>query len=305
MMDLVQRLWRLSRHGVSPRRSASQMRLPLWLPSTATRAWPSPELVAAGWAADPAPTGSDGVEAPLALWRVNAALFDAESAVTLLAGLPSAPGEMPASLTGASDLGAPLPVLLGDDLRFWAAASRFVLSLLARQRYVPGAMLLPLLDVSGYWQGPRVISTWEPALGDPNDHAHYHALVAAMPDLCRAAAATDTGASARERIPGRSELLDDFLRVAMRGCIIHWMRRVSFDLHLPGTRGAERYDGHASYGHSYYYSYNLMPGTSVTYRWIRSLPTPEGEFYIAPTEVRPFLEGVRPSRNGRTSVGAI
>jgi SNF2 family DNA or RNA helicase len=269
----------------------------------ATRAWPSPELVAAGWAADPALTGSDGVEAPLALWRVNAALFDAESAVTLLAGLPSTLSEMPASLTGASELGVPLPVLLGEDLRFWAAASRCVLSLLARQRYVPGAKLLPLLDVSGYWQGPRVISTWEPALADAEGRAYYHALVAAMPDLCRAAAPTDAGALEREQIPSRREMLDDFLHIAVRGCIVSWMRRSGFDLHLPGTNGAERYDGHVSYGHSYYYSYNPMPGTSVTYRWIRSLPTPEGGFYIAPTEVRPFLEGMRQWHEHLPSLG--
>src|SRR5215469_955101 len=53
LWSLTDALWRFSRPGVKPRSASQPARLPLWLPSLATRAWPSPELVSAGWAADP------------------------------------------------------------------------------------------------------------------------------------------------------------------------------------------------------------------------------------------------------------
>ena len=63
--ELIPRLWRLSRPGVTPRTYAQVARLALWLPSLATRAWASPEMVAAGWAVDPTPPGGGDVELSL------------------------------------------------------------------------------------------------------------------------------------------------------------------------------------------------------------------------------------------------
>ena len=78
-------------------------RLALWLPSLATRAWPSPDWWRRDGANDPRRLAWRR-EVPLALWRVNAAALEPEAALTLLAGLPTeideVPLELPASRPG-------------------------------------------------------------------------------------------------------------------------------------------------------------------------------------------------------------
>src|SRR5579884_1052109 len=129
----LDRLWRISRPGVTPRKLHTRSRLTLWLPARGPRPLPSPELVRAGWAGvpiDPASeTGSDGAgkattpDAPsLLLYRVPAVLLDAEAAATLLAGLPLA-ADLPLTVADEPSADGPRELRLGSDLRFWAAAS--------------------------------------------------------------------------------------------------------------------------------------------------------------------------------------
>src|SRR5205807_2243914 len=117
---------------------------------------------------------------------------DLEAAVTLFAGLPSAEREaaIPPETWGGAG-GERHEALLGGDLRFWAVVARFILSLLARQRYIPSADILPpqesVHDSYGYWSGPTVAAVWRGVLADPDDRAHFERLVGAMPPLCLAA----------------------------------------------------------------------------------------------------------------------
>ncbi len=136
----MERLWRVSRPGVTPRRSHTRSRLTLWLPARGPRPIPSPELVRAGWAGAPVETpGENSTErsdsgtspdAPsLLLYRVPAVLLDPEAAATLLAGLPL-PADQPLTFDDEANAEDPQELRLGSDLRFWAAASAFALDLL-------------------------------------------------------------------------------------------------------------------------------------------------------------------------------
>ncbi|MBK6433336.1 hypothetical protein [Candidatus Amarolinea dominans] len=66
-------------------------------------------------------------------------------------------------------------VTLGADLRFWIAAARFALELLARQRYIP------TLEEAG----KTVVARWQPTWVDADEQARFQWLLNAMPPACR------------------------------------------------------------------------------------------------------------------------
>jgi SNF2 family DNA or RNA helicase len=303
----LEALWRLSRPSVKPRMTLNRHRLVVSLPSLASRPWPSPEMIAAGWALDP--VAAQSVEAPhngapLALWRVDALALDLETAVTLFAGLPSREREAVLPLeVEPGDNGARQVELLGSDLRFWAVLARFVLSLLARQRYIPSVDIPPPPDLAhdstGYWLGPSVVATWRAVLAEPEDRAYFERLVSTMPPLCLAAVESASGpyqeAPRRGHIPPGREALEAILQACVQACIREWVRRDGLQIALPARPRAHgsafSFDPRhiVSFGNV---GYNPMPGSSVTARWIVSLREPGRAFYVAPTEMKPFIEGM-------------
>ena len=130
----------------------------------------------------------------LRLWTVDGAALAAADALELLVTLP-APSELPAGLS------------LGDDLRFWQAAARLALELLARQQVLPG------LDVA--LDRGRLAARWWPALHLPADRARRQLLIEAMPALCRAGAERET--------PTPETLLDGFLAALVDAACRAWL----------------------------------------------------------------------------------
>ncbi|HEU5101812.1 MAG TPA: SNF2 helicase-associated domain-containing protein, partial [Roseiflexaceae bacterium] len=98
-------------------------------------------------------------------WAIPALAFEPASAVALLASLPP-----PDDTTPGVDIGA--------DLRFWGAAARFALELLAGQRFVPALIA----------EGQHVLARWRPLLDASDDRDRLEQLVVAMPPACRALA---------------------------------------------------------------------------------------------------------------------
>ncbi|MBF6589841.1 MAG: DEAD/DEAH box helicase [Ktedonobacterales bacterium] len=284
LLNALDWLWKRSRPGVRPRTTSKPIRLPLWLPSQGPRPWPSPFMVAAGWAPDS--TVPEAAETPLALWRADALLLDAESAVTLLAGLPAGAEAATVAEDRTAGTWGLAPMVLGSDLRLWAAAARFVLSLLARQRFLPGA--IPMWDYDGYGYGPRVAGVWQASLADTEDHARFDALAAAMPPLCRAAISSHTEAPAIERAPSPTALLDDFIQCAVGACVEQWVKRERLLLRLPSTSQPRNTPHRPS---SFGLGFPLKQ--SLAARWIDGLRDPRQPLRITATEVEPLLEGIK------------
>jgi len=105
----------------------------------------------------------------LAAWQVEMLRFEPDEALALLAALPPDQDEMPGVRAGA-------------DARYWRAAGKFALELIARQRFVP-----TLIDEDG-----KFLALWQPLLDEPDDAARVTRLVNALPPLCRAYSLRDT-----------------------------------------------------------------------------------------------------------------
>ncbi|MEB3241470.1 MAG: SNF2 helicase-associated domain-containing protein, partial [Synechococcus sp.] len=95
-------------------------------------------------------------------WRVPALALDPSAAAAWLGQLPlaSAPAE------------------LGDDLRWWAHVQRWVLSLVARGRWLPVAQQL---------EPGHVRASWQPLLNHEDDRRRLEDLAATMPAVVTAA----------------------------------------------------------------------------------------------------------------------
>ncbi len=118
----------------------------------------------------------------LATWEVPAIAFDEVAAVVFLPRLAAA--------------SAVNPALLADDLRAWIVASRFALSLLARQQLVPGLRL----------DAGVVQARWAPALDEPADRETLQAIQASLPP-----AGTALAWDERDDRSSASEALADYL----------------------------------------------------------------------------------------------
>lgn len=297
LMNVLGRLWKTARPGVRPRSACTPARLQIWLPSDPARPRPTPELVCAGWAPDPsldpsldpARQGEDPADGLIATWRVDGLLLDAESAGTLLAGLPYHAG----AAAVASEAPAPR-LLLGSDLRLWSAAARMVLDLLARQRYLPGATRLPDLPnfnyAFGFHPGPRIASIWYASFSDPADRARFDALAAAMPDLCRAVLTPGHSSATPEAVPAPSALLEDFAHTILNARIEHWLVQSHVTLNLGDSQ-----DSGSGYVSPYYnpYTYGYAGSASLTARWLWGLMVPNRPIYVNPDEAQRLLTGAQ------------
>jgi SNF2 family DNA or RNA helicase len=299
LMSALDRLWRTSRPGVKARTACVPTRLMLWLPGVGTRPLPSPELIGAGWAPDPAVEGVDAATARLSLWRVDALFLDAEAAGTLLSGLPHQAGAeaTAASSTSATPHGAAPPtprMLLGGDLRLWSAAAKLVLDLLVRQRYLPGAMIVPEdagyggYGYSAFHGGPQVASLWFAALSDPADRARFDALVTAMPDLCRAAVTPGMSEPGVEAVPSPRALIEDFAHCIVNARVERWIRQD----YLALTVGSVTSHTHPPSAYSTGY-YGYGPAGSLTQRWLWGLSATSRPLYLTASEAKTLLDGTR------------
>lgn len=91
-----------------------------------------------------------------------------------------------------------LQVAAADDALFWAKASRFLMSLLSRQRF------LPTIDK----EGNSYVSRWILSFSDPADTERLEALKRAMPFSA---------------VAGSTEALEDFLNDAADELIRVWL----------------------------------------------------------------------------------
>ncbi|HEY7819992.1 MAG TPA: hypothetical protein VIG29_17355, partial [Vicinamibacteria bacterium] len=164
----------------------------LLLPSAGNTPLPSPEL----------PFDRETLPAvprTLAPWRVSGLALSPESALEWLVMLPS-PEDLEAHRLGAG-------------IRYWSAAARFALELLARQKFLPA--LVP--------EGPEaegMRSRWEPLVDAEIDR--FDALRDAMPPVCRA-------------LPGMEESqasADALLRSFLFATVDRFVRRAASRLRL-------------------------------------------------------------------------
>ncbi|HWE62047.1 MAG TPA: hypothetical protein VHB98_10070 [Chloroflexota bacterium] len=164
LVDVLERLRLCDEADVQFARS-----LLVQLPSAHGRPLPSPALVARSRAE------AGGYE--LSTWRVDGLVFEAPLAATNVAAL------------GNQRLA---DVVIGDDLRYWSAASRFVLALLCRQQLLPtvqqrdGAYQARWLPLVAQSEGMR--SSQPSTLTEEGDARHVGRLITAMPPACRALA---------------------------------------------------------------------------------------------------------------------
>ncbi len=111
----------------------------------------------------PAAGTADEAGSEIQAWRVDGLVFEAPVAAGVVAALDTL------SLTTA---------VLGDDLRYWAEASRFVLALLCRQRLLPAVRQ----------EGSAYDACWLPLLTDAGDAQVVGEIARTMPPACRASA---------------------------------------------------------------------------------------------------------------------
>jgi SNF2 family DNA or RNA helicase len=252
----------------------------------------------------------DPAAAPLALWRVEALFLDVESAGTLLAGLPHGAGAELDAAEGTSWSGPShtARALLGVDARFWSAAAKLVLDLLARQRFLPGVSRLPDAPggydpYDGYYgyshrpRGPRLVGAWFAALGDPQDRARFDALAAAMPGLCRASVPAGLDEPDPETVPGARALLEDFAHCVVNARVQRWIGLDRLDLVLggPADDPYHRYDVGLGY-------YGARPLGSLTERWLRGLQVADVPIYTTAAEASELQEGIRRWHAGTSGV---
>ena len=159
----------------------------LVLPTVSGAPLPSPEMVSESVPSrDEAPT--------LSPWRVRGLSLAPLAALAWLVGQPSEVESMPEGIR------------LGEDVRYWAVASRLALEILARQRFLPDLETRP--------RGTRASTKWTPLLEEENERLEL--LIASMPPVCRAFV-EDPGASSDPEALLRSffaDIIDEFVRQA-------------------------------------------------------------------------------------------
>ena len=121
--------------------------------------WPQPSRA---FLLSDTPTGKVKLKA----WTVPAVRLTAADSLSALINLPGPDDDTPG-------------LELGADARFWQAAARWALELLAGQKFKP--TLEPL-------DGERCLARWEPTLDAAEDQARLDQLARAMPPAARAAA---------------------------------------------------------------------------------------------------------------------
>lgn len=171
--------------------------LEAWLPVANGRPQPSPDLLRIN--PDLAPEGR-----PVELVRF---LLPAQglTPLTALDALLALPGPAETAEAGA---------VVGGDLRFWGAAAKLAVALLAGQRYLPG--MVPLEPATRY----RAV--WQPLLDEPPEAGQVAALAAALPPACRALRLPGQRGGP-ETAPGPHALLTSFLETVVDRAVRAWL----------------------------------------------------------------------------------
>ena len=189
---LVRQLIRLPTVGDSPCRSPEAVRA----------------VAALGESLPEAPT--DG-RATLSTWQVRGVALEPMRAVQLLASLP-VEGQ-----TGAAS------TVLGADLRYWSAAAKLVVELLARERLVP-----TLEQSNGAFE-----ARWRPVLDDPRDAQRLTQLAGSQPPVVQALVPPPG-----EEPPPARRLLESFVETSVDALARSWVSHDNGRRGLPGS-GAE------------------------------------------------------------------
>jgi SNF2 family DNA or RNA helicase len=125
----------------------------------------------------------------LAPWQMPGCAPDLTSAFFTLQSLPE-------------DADLPPAIRIGEDVRFWQAASYFVLELLAQQK------VLPALVQEGE-KDARLVARWRPVTDGPREGPRLAQLAKAMPPICRAQCTAEQSQAANA--PEPYTLLTSFL----------------------------------------------------------------------------------------------
>ncbi len=167
--------------------------LTLRLPSGKNAPQPSPRLLF------DRPT-DDG---PLSLqtWSVPALALSPVDAFYFLLNLPAA-DHLPQNLG------------IGDDLRYWAVASRLALESIVQQKVLPGLVADE--------RGTALYARWSPVLDSPKDGPRLARLREAMPPLCRAGVVEGDKKSEPVTDLPPHFLLDTFLAGLVDGLMRRW-----------------------------------------------------------------------------------
>ena len=133
-----------------------------------------------------------GRKLKLSPWRVDVLRVPPVDVPGLLIGLPSEDDTTPG-------------IKIGADLRFWGLAARFMLELLARQRYAPALLK----------QDHRYLAVWQPQLSDPADERRLNKLAEAMPPVCMAATCAKEKSEPLAATAAPRALLRNFLSIVV------------------------------------------------------------------------------------------
>ncbi|OPZ64714.1 MAG: ATP-dependent helicase HepA [Firmicutes bacterium ADurb.Bin506] len=167
----------------------------------------------AGASDDDAVAAGPATSRGIGRFMVSGLLITPADAVRLLAVLPERPTAGWFGTAPQADTASPesLAAAAGDDLLFWAKASKLVLELIARHRFVPDIAMREERST------PHIASVWLPVLSSPDCAVRVASLARSMPWACRAAAAPPDDAGL-ELSPARS-VLGSFIGAALNDTI--------------------------------------------------------------------------------------
>ena len=220
------------------------------LPAAGDLPLPSPRLVH-DWdeLAEATPTG-------LRRFKLKGLALRATDALHLLTALP-APEDLP------------LHLALGDDLAFWSTVARFVLELLAAQRYIPAIEQA----------GPQSFQArWRPVFDRPQDASRLAQLLGSMPPAARAC--LPPGLKGEPEAAPAHRLLKNFLTTVVDAAVREW-----WGLSTGSGRGV---------------AWHPMRGDDVAVAWLNALfaadPVVEGPYFALSTLARAHKTWVRQLR---------
>ncbi len=136
----------------------------------------------------------------LGTWQLSALYLEPLPALSFLTSIPQ---ELPQGLR------------LDDSFTYWIEATKLVLDLLARGRFLPG-----MSQRNGVFS-----SFWHPVFSEENDHERLSVLATEMPPICRALTGQQSAT------PEPSELLESFMSQTTDSLIRSFLR--SFSLTNP------------------------------------------------------------------------
>jgi SNF2 family DNA or RNA helicase len=179
--------------------SAASATIEAWLPAAEASALPSPELLHLN-----PDLARGGEPSAWARWSLPASSLDPLEALDVLLALPE------------SAEAARFGTVFGADVRFWNAAAKLAVALLAGQRYLPAMARQSSIRYRAFWQ---------PVLDEPPEATQVAALAGAMPPACRAlrAASAAVASGQPDAAPGPRALLSDFLGAVVDRAVRAWM----------------------------------------------------------------------------------